>query len=202
MNLITAAENGYIDMTRSLLESGANPNIVDDYGETALMVASIEDETEIIKLLLDRGASINIQDIDGNTAVMNASIYGNIDVVRILLDRGASINIINNDGYTVLDLASRRGGHQDIVRLFKQHEASRNVQRKFRGRRTRRKIRTQKAKQRFALSRFPYADDLAEHISKPLNRMPYNPEVSIRMANEQDRLYNPYTEWLQDRLQI
>jgi len=57
-----------------------------------------------------------------------------------------------------------------------------------------------KAKQRLALSRHPLADDLTEQISKILNRMPYNPEVSRRMLEEEQD--DPYTEWLQDRSQL
>ena len=198
-DLISAAQKGDIDIVRILLDNGANINFINNHGRTVLMLASIEGYLNIVNLLLDMGALINLQNNYGITALMFASIYGNTDIVKLLLDNGANIDIVNNEGNTALRWASRRG-YTDIVEILNRHRAYSNIQSTFRGRRTRRKIRTLKAKQRLALSRHPLADDLTEQISKILNRMPYNPEVSRRMLEEEQD--DPYTEWLQDRSQL
>ncbi len=49
------------------MEHGANINIVDKDGQTALMVACYDDFDDIVALLLDNGADMNIVDERGQT---------------------------------------------------------------------------------------------------------------------------------------
>ena len=63
MSLIRAAESGDIQSVRELLDRGADPNIRNDYGTTALMWASQDGYIKIVRLLLDRGADPNIHNI-------------------------------------------------------------------------------------------------------------------------------------------
>ena len=51
-----------IEIVKLLLEHGADINLPDNYGHTALMMASLEGNTEIVRLLLDQGADVNVQD--------------------------------------------------------------------------------------------------------------------------------------------
>ena len=66
--LITASEYGHINTVRRLLEEGADVNVKDDRGSTALMYASEEGHVETVKLLLEKGADVNAKDNDGGTA--------------------------------------------------------------------------------------------------------------------------------------
>ena len=58
-------------IVEELLAHGADPNIENEYRETPLMAACIEERVSTVKLLLDHGADIesldNIQDVDGKT---------------------------------------------------------------------------------------------------------------------------------------
>ena len=211
-DLISAAQKGDIDIVRILLDNGANINFKDNYGDTALMWASIEGHTDIVQLLLDMGANLYLQNNHGTTAILLASSNGNTDVVELLLDRGANPNIQNNNGNTALILASFYG-NTDIVNLLNRHKAYSKIQSRFRGRRTRKKIRTLKAKQRSSLAKLQDSiqgmtgkdldPDIYKNISELISNMPYNPEVSRRMLEEeQDEQDDPYTEWLQDRRQL
>ena len=126
--LIRAVEDGDIENIRILLDAGANPNILDIYGSTALMIASLRGHIEIVRLLLERGAQTDWKDNnDGYTALMIASIYSNTEMVRLLLKHGTEVNLQSHYGNTALILASR-GGDMNIVRLLLKHGANPNIQ--------------------------------------------------------------------------
>lgn len=58
-----AVSHGRHEMVRALLECGANVNIQDDEGSTALMCASEHGRAEIVSLLLEQpGCDISVVD--------------------------------------------------------------------------------------------------------------------------------------------
>ena len=57
-----------VEIVRILLEGGADPNIQEEDGKTALMYASYIGSDDVIKILLDYGADSNIKDKHGNIA--------------------------------------------------------------------------------------------------------------------------------------
>jgi ankyrin repeat protein len=75
--LLLAATNGHIALVRLLLERGADPNIGNLDGVTALHNAVYENQLDIVALLLDAGADPNIKDQIGNTAYDLALKSGN-----------------------------------------------------------------------------------------------------------------------------
>jgi ankyrin repeat protein len=86
--LMQAALYGDSDSVRFLLENGADPNIRNEAGATALMRAV--DDLEKTRLLLDSGADVNAHSDDGRTPLLIAAgDFGTGAVVRLLLDRGA-----------------------------------------------------------------------------------------------------------------
>lgn len=79
-----------LEMTRLLLEYGADPHRRSDEGRTALLIAaSIPGATSVVSLLLDYGADPNARGLDGRTPLAAATIAGNAALVRLLADRGA-----------------------------------------------------------------------------------------------------------------
>jgi ankyrin repeat protein len=72
-----------------LLDRGADPNVGDHAGATALMWAI--DDIEKVKLLVERGANVNARSADGRTPLMIASGWrGGAPAARYLLERGAN----------------------------------------------------------------------------------------------------------------
>jgi len=86
--LMYAALYGDADAVRQLLDGGADPNIKNDAGATALMWA-VGDLAKTT-LLLDRGADPNARSDEGPTPlVIAATQFRSSAVVKLLLDRGA-----------------------------------------------------------------------------------------------------------------
>jgi ankyrin repeat protein len=111
----------YADLTtvRTLLDAGADPNLADHAGATALLWAV--DDLEKTRLLLERGARINVRSGDGRTPLMVAAArHGAAPVVRLLLDRGANALARGpgRAGETTAVQLSYRSGDESVIRLF------------------------------------------------------------------------------------
>ena len=55
--LIYASRNGHINIAQLLLNNGADVNVKDSWGRTAMMVAKSKGHTEIVELLQQAGAT-------------------------------------------------------------------------------------------------------------------------------------------------
>lgn len=139
MDLIDATRNGDIQRVQELLENGANPNIQNRNGRTALMVAIAWGYTDIVLLLLEKGADPNISANSGeglpNTALEVAEFYGAHDIIKIL---EAYISLYQRWDKAELD------GPSEPDRDLQKYESARDIQRRFRGNRQRRQL-TKKA---------------------------------------------------------
>lgn len=89
-----AAERGYSDLVKLLLEKGADINATDTAAVTALHLAIKCSNFEIINLLLDRGANIEMKEIGGATPLAMAIDNGLAGVLDLLLAKGASVNYV------------------------------------------------------------------------------------------------------------
>jgi len=59
-----------LEVVKLLLANQASPNLVEEDGMSALMMAAWEGYTETCLCLLDNGAQVNLQDDEGFTALM------------------------------------------------------------------------------------------------------------------------------------
>lgn len=64
-----AAEGGHYNLIKPLIENGADTNLKDSRGRTALMLASSNGHTRCIESLINGGANIHLQDPQKHTAV-------------------------------------------------------------------------------------------------------------------------------------
>lgn len=103
--LLAAAAQGYPEITRQLLEAGANPDIGNVHGITPLMYGARYGNVEICSVLLEFGAAIDVQDIYGMTALIFATRDGHHSIVDLLIEAGADINVKTREGMTALDFA-------------------------------------------------------------------------------------------------
>ncbi len=88
-------EYGYTidyDEIVTLIEQGANPNIIDQNGRTALMNAAFQDNLRLTKILLHYGANPHYLDSKNQTAAMIADKAGATDIVDMINRRIVSLN--------------------------------------------------------------------------------------------------------------
>ena len=84
-------------------------DVRDEGGNTSLMSAALDGQTEIVKGLLRNGADVNAQNLEGRTALMFAVINLRTTTVKTLLQFGADVNVQANCGCTPLMLAACSG---------------------------------------------------------------------------------------------
>ncbi|XP_059167364.1 ankyrin repeat domain-containing protein 50-like [Physella acuta] len=101
----------------SLLDAGANVNLADKEGRTALHIAADQDYVKIVKLLLDRGADINRKDVNGCTPLHYCAQNRKSDMIVFLLEAGASENIRDNEDQTALHYAVRFMSNESVKTL-------------------------------------------------------------------------------------
>lgn len=108
-SLVRAAEYNDAVLIKRLLETGADVNAADKYGNTALHWIAVNGNAEIIRLLIKTGVSVNIKNSFGNMPLHLALSHGRADCVHILLAAGADVNARNEAGWTPLHYAASYG---------------------------------------------------------------------------------------------
>ena len=95
---------------KALIELGADINKQDNYGCTALSMASRFDETLNVTELIKAGADVNLADNNGDTPLMFAVTHECQTSTHILLFNGAGADVhkANNHGESPLDHANMR----------------------------------------------------------------------------------------------
>jgi ankyrin repeat protein len=112
---------------KALLSAGADPNVYDYYGYTALVVSL--GDLPIIRLLLNYGADPNIKGTNGWTALVWSIAVTDIDSdahVRVLLDYGADPNVYDTNVLTPLVYAIAND-KLDVVQTLLSRGADPNI---------------------------------------------------------------------------
>jgi uncharacterized protein len=107
--LMIACDSNFLAIVYILVKAGADLNIRDKFGRTALMKSST---LKIIEILLESGADVNIKNNRGDNVFMDkireSYKYSDCDdflvFFRILLDHGLDLNTIDNDGENFYDI--------------------------------------------------------------------------------------------------
>lgn len=97
-----------------LATPGVDINARSRNGDTALMLAALQSDTDAAIALIDKGAQINRP---GWTALHYAAASGNLDIIRRLLEASAFIDAESPNRTTPLMMAAR-SGHAEAVRLL------------------------------------------------------------------------------------
>jgi ankyrin repeat protein len=97
--LVEAAYKGHTRILKQLLEAGADRNLTDRQGFTALTIAALEGRLDCIELLLAAGADANVGDEIGNTPLITAVTGKHTDCAKALLP-ASDLRIRNRAGRT------------------------------------------------------------------------------------------------------
>jgi len=127
--LIDATKRGDVAAVRSLLAEGADPNVAQGDGLTALHLAAQEGNLEIAEVLLGGGAMVEAQTrIGGYTPLHLASGGAHTSLVGALLEAGANAGAVTTTtGVTPLHLAARAFNGQGVVKALLEGGASVNA---------------------------------------------------------------------------
>jgi len=128
---LQAIEENNVDALAVMLEQGVDiDQSLNEYGETALMIAVKLGHLAMVELLLEsnNNAQIDFKDEYGFTPLMLSAQYGHAHMVQLLLNRGARIDFEvlqsdeDNSGLTACMLAAQHG-KASVVDLLLDHGA-------------------------------------------------------------------------------
>jgi TonB family protein len=98
------------DVARVLISAGADPNLTDPAGRTALMHSAQNNYVENLKVLVQGGAKLDLRDEDGSTALMLCAEKDLPDSVKVLVGAHANVNLRDNENLTALGRFHRAHG--------------------------------------------------------------------------------------------
>jgi len=105
-----ASRASNIELCRLLADYGADMDVADRSGWTALHWACLDRNSEIIPLLIELGADPYAQAARGEYVLEFAVIYGGTELVRPFIDAGVDLNHLYGDAFkrTILDIVNGR----------------------------------------------------------------------------------------------
>lgn len=151
--IVQAAVNGNLEITKILIEHGADPNYCQRNGESALADAAnrgdveltryllengadpnlekpfgtplaLADGTAVMRVLLEHGADPNIPDSDGDLPIIGSIDSRRMGEIALLIEYGTDMSHKNRRGETPLDHARRWGIYEEVHGLIKKHDSA------------------------------------------------------------------------------
>ena len=125
-----AGASGFVPILKLCLENGADFNVFNRYGGSALIPAAERRHVEVVQILTQT-PNFPIDHVNnlGWTAIMEAVILGGksdkqTQTIKILLDAGCDYSIPDNDGITPLQHAKSRS-MSAVIKLLEEASAKR-----------------------------------------------------------------------------
>ena len=114
--LFEHARQGNLIKLGQVVGGGADVNVTDADGMTALMHAAANNNYAEAGLLVGKDANLDARDNSGKSALMYASAAGSHKVVKLLLKKGADSSLADKDGKTAADHA---GEDPKVLKLLR-----------------------------------------------------------------------------------
>lgn len=97
---------GQLSVLELLIQNGADLNVRNKHGQTALHISTKYYLKKVVELLIQNGANPNLKQTEGYAPIHDAASYpigsNGADILNILIEYGADINIQSNRGQTPL----------------------------------------------------------------------------------------------------
>ena len=92
--LIKATAKNYSEIVKELIHAGADVNSSDSYGDTALIWACSNDNTEVVELLLKANTNVNYKNKD--KSAINYCKNDGVKILKLLINSGCDIENLDN----------------------------------------------------------------------------------------------------------
>jgi E3 ubiquitin-protein ligase mind-bomb len=110
----------------TLVNKGAEVNSVNKERRTALHIAVVNRNIDLVSTLLKVGADVNIQDVHGDSPFHLALLHGDHALISLLID-GAAFLSCNAKGHNSLHIAAIRGDVLAIKKILKKDRTIINI---------------------------------------------------------------------------
>ncbi|MFQ3306800.1 MAG: hypothetical protein ACI8ZF_000030 [Candidatus Midichloriaceae bacterium] len=117
--------SGSEPMVNILLSMGADPNITNDKGETAIFGASCLNQLDVVKKMHTSGADLHIKNNNGDNilAALIVDYYPDkkrdlTEVLKYLVEQGVNPNEKNKDGKSAVDIAKESNYSHSLTEIF------------------------------------------------------------------------------------
>jgi ankyrin repeat protein len=116
--LTETSRAGDLELCRQLIAKGADKEMKDNDGDTALYIACGNGHSEMVKLLIESGVGKEtVTSIHGSTPLIIACAKGHFEVVKMLIESGVDKDKEAGDGSTPLIVACQ-AGHSKVAKLL------------------------------------------------------------------------------------
>lgn len=116
--LIDKASEGDVGAVKELIEAKADLEQTNEFGVTALSVASRYGKLDVVKLLLDQKADIEHIDKEEDTPLSEAITERRLEVIKTLIDAKANVNRLCRNGDSALILATLSAAPESVQLLL------------------------------------------------------------------------------------
>ena len=106
-------KDSQVEILRILLEHGADPNAINNFGATPIHFRAVEGSTQAVELLLSYKANPNLRCKNGSTPLSLAIEFGHLETIKALLVGKADPNIPGHNGKSCIQLANETYGSSD-----------------------------------------------------------------------------------------
>ncbi|OQR84932.1 ras family GTPase [Achlya hypogyna] len=114
-------------LIRALIDCNVMIDVVDDLGQTPLLMASLVADTDTIKMLLGAGADPACQNREGHTSLHYLASYCRDEApIRMLIKKGAGVNARSVKGNIPLHFAAMKG-NEVAARILLEYGADMSI---------------------------------------------------------------------------
>ncbi len=114
--LVIASGKNCVDIVGTLLEKGADVNLLTPERVSALIIGSMAGSSDIVELLLNAGADIGHKLRGKFTALDAASYQGRTETVRLLLDDLSAKGLTVDGGHALI--LNTMENHRDVAKIL------------------------------------------------------------------------------------
>lgn len=103
-SMFDLARAGRTEELLSLIDQGIPVNLTNSKGDSLLILASYNDQAELVRGLLERDVDVDRMNDRGQTALSCAVFRQNEEITAALLQAGADVDLGPQNAYAVIDM--------------------------------------------------------------------------------------------------